>query len=226
MESSLSIVVGAAGGIGAALVDALSATGPVLGLSRQGSPPFDPLDESSISGVFGDIRGPVQRLIITTGMLHDVIQGPEKSWRDLSAAKLSRSFVINSIAPALVIKHAIPLLPRKGRVEIGILSARVGSISDNRAGGWHGYRASKAALNQLVRTISIELARTHPDLICVTLHPGTVDTDMSKPFQGGVNPEKLFTPAYSAQRLLAVLASLQPADSGGHFAWDGSIIPA
>jgi NAD(P)-dependent dehydrogenase (short-subunit alcohol dehydrogenase family) len=226
MESSLSIVVGAAGGIGAALVDALSATGPVLGLSRQGSPSFDPLDEASISGTFGYIRGPVRRLIITTGMLHDVIQGPEKSWRDLSAAKLSRSFAINSIAPALVIKHAIPLLPRKGRVEIGILSARVGSISDNRAGGWHGYRASKAALNQLVRTISIELARTHPDLVCVALHPGTVDTDMSKPFQGGVNPEKLFTPAYSAQRLLAVLASLQPADSGGHFAWDGSIIPA
>ncbi len=224
MDADLSIVAGASGGIGAALVTALSANGPVLGLSRSDPVPFDALDETSISAAFALIDAPVRRLIITTGMLHDVIQGPEKSWRDLDPSKLSRSFAINAIAPALVIKQAIPLFPRRGRVEIAALSARVGSISDNRTGGWHGYRASKAALNQLIKTISIELARSHPELICVALHPGTVDTGMSKPFQRGVAPEKLFTPAHSAQRLLAVLAALQPTDTGGHFAWDGSRI--
>jgi NAD(P)-dependent dehydrogenase (short-subunit alcohol dehydrogenase family) len=226
MEMGLSIVAGASGGIGRALVVQLEQSGPVLALSRQGSPPCDPLNEASISAALARVGTPVTRLIVTTGMLHDVIQGPEKSWRDLDADRLARSFAINAMAPALFIKHCIPLFPRTGRVEVAALSARVGSISDNQTGGWHGYRASKAALNQLIKTISIELARTHPDLVCVALHPGTVDTAMSKPFQRGVAPEKLFTPAFSAARLLEVLATLQPADSGGHFAWNGSVIPA
>jgi NAD(P)-dependent dehydrogenase (short-subunit alcohol dehydrogenase family) len=226
MDMGLNIVAGAAGGIGRALVDLLAQSGRVLALSRQGSPPCDPLNEASISSAFSQIETPVTRLIVTTGMLHDVIQGPEKSWRDLDADALARSFAINSIAPALLIKHCIPLFPRVGRVEVAVLSARVGSISDNRTGGWHGYRASKAALNQLIKTISIELTRTHPELICVALHPGTVDTAMSKLFQRGVAPEKLFTPAHSAACLLDVLAALGPADTGGHFAWDGSAIPA
>jgi NAD(P)-dependent dehydrogenase (short-subunit alcohol dehydrogenase family) len=158
-------------------------------------------------------------------MLHDELQRPERSMRELDADKLARSFLINTIAPALVAKHVLPRLPRDRRAVFAVLGARVGSIGDNRTGGWHGYRASKAALVMLVKTLSIELKRTHPQAICVALHPGTVDTPMSKPFQGNVAPEKLFTPEFSAERLIAVADVLTPADSGGHFAWNGARIP-
>ena len=187
---------------------------------------IDPLDPASVATAVGGIEGPIHRLIITTGMLHDSEQGPEKSWRDLDADRLARSFAINAIAPALVIRALIPLMTRKERAEIAVLSARVGSITDNRSGGWHGYRASKAALNQLIKTLAIELARTHPELVCVALHPGTVDTGMSRPFQGGVAPEKLFAPDFSARAMLGVLSQLTPAQSGLHFAWNGTEIPA
>ena len=137
----------------------------------------------------------------------------------------ARSFAINTIAPAIVAKHLIPKMPRDRRAVFAVLGARVGSIGDNRTGGWHGYRASKAALVMLMKTIAIETARSRPNAIIVTLHPGTVDTDMSKPFQGNVASEKLFTPAFAAEQLLRVINSLTPADSGGHLAWDGVRIP-
>jgi NAD(P)-dependent dehydrogenase (short-subunit alcohol dehydrogenase family) len=144
--------------------------------------------------------------------------------RDLDHASLTRLFAVNAIGPALVAKHFVPLLPREGRGVLAALSARVGSIGDNRLGGWYGYRASKAALNMLVRTLAIELARTRKEAICVTLHPGTVDTGLSKPFQKAVPPERLFTPDRSAAHLLDVLDSLTPAQTGRCFAWDGKEI--
>ena len=141
------------------------------------------------------------------------------------AAGMAELFAVNTIGPALIAKHALPLLRRTSRAVFAALSARVGSIADNRLGGWHSYRASKAALNMLVKNLALELARTHPQALAVTLHPGTVDTALSAPFQRGVVPEKLFTPALSAGALLQVLDGLTPAQSGGLFAWDGAQVP-
>jgi NAD(P)-dependent dehydrogenase (short-subunit alcohol dehydrogenase family) len=139
---------------------------------------------------------------------------------------LLRDYRINTVGPALVMKHFAPLMLREQRAVFAALSARVGSISDNRLGGWHSYRASKAALNMLLRNLAVELGRSHPQAVVAGLHPGTVDTGLSRPFQKGVADGKLFAPAYSAERLLAVLDGLTPADSGGVFAWDGARIPA
>jgi len=219
------VVVGG-GGIGSALVTALNADDrydAVIGLSRATG--FDPLDEASIASAAAKIDRPLDLVIVTTGMLHDAEQGPEKSYRDLDPARLARSFAINAIAPALIAKHFLPLLRRKERSVFVALGARVGSIGDNRTGGWHGYRASKAALVMLMKTLAIETRRTRPETILATLHPGTVDTAMSKPFQRGVSPEKLFTPDVSARHLLSVIEALTTAETGGHFAWDGTRIP-
>lgn len=214
------IVIGASGGIGRALADALAERGPVVRLSRSAGD-LDLTDEGSIDAAAERLRGqgPCTHIIVTAGLLHDSGLAPERSLRDLSADRLARSFAVNAIGPALCLRHFLPLLAPDGR--FAALSARVGSISDNRLGGWYGYRASKAALNQLVRTAAIELARTRPLAVCVTLHPGTVDTPMSRPFQRGVPADQLFTPAHSAERLLAVLDGLTPADSGHCFDWAG-----
>jgi NAD(P)-dependent dehydrogenase (short-subunit alcohol dehydrogenase family) len=214
------------------MVHALGGNGTeVIGLSRSAPDPadrLDLLDEASIAAAAGRVSagGPVDLVLVASGMLHQEGQLPEKSFRDLSADALARSFAINSIGPALTAKHFLPLLPRHGRSVFAALSARVGSISDNQLGGWYGYRASKAALNMLVQTLAIELARTRREALCVALHPGTVNTGLSKPFQRAVAPEKLFTPLYSAERMLAVLATLRPEDNGGCFAWDGLRIPS
>jgi len=138
---------------------------------------------------------------------------------------MERAFRINTIGPALVAKHFLPLLSKDRKAVFAALSARVGSISDNRLGGWHAYRASKAALNMMIRTLSIELARQKPKALCVGLHPGTVDTDLSKPFQARVAKDKLFSPAHSARCLLTVLDGLGPEENGGVFAWDGGRVP-
>ena len=156
-------------------------------------------------------------------MLHDGFQ-PERSWRALDAAHLKRDFEINTVGPALAARAFLPLAPRQGRAVFAALSARVGSIGDNRLGGWHSYRASKAALNMILRTLSVELARTHRDMICVGLHPGTVDTALSQPFQKGVAPDKLFSPDQSATCLLAVIDGLEKEDSGFVFDWKGQRI--
>jgi NAD(P)-dependent dehydrogenase (short-subunit alcohol dehydrogenase family) len=212
------------GGIGAALAKQLRARQPVIQASRALG--LNVTDEASISELCRTLPDDLSLIIITTGMLHDGQQKPEKSWRDIDAAQLARSFAINTIAPALLAKHLLPRLPRNQRAIFAVLSARVGSISDNRSGGWHGYRASKAALNMLIRNFAIEMSRTRPEAVCVGLHPGTVDTEMSRPFQANVSPSKLFSPDQSAAHLISVIDGLTTLQSGLILAWDGSVIPA
>lgn len=224
MPDAIAVVIGANGGIGKAICAALdnsSCVGQVVALSR---PAFDLCDERSIARAAAELPAGELRLVINAaGFLHDTGQRPEKSLRELDPAQLARAFAVNAIGPALLMKHFLPLLPRQGRGVYATLSARVGSISDNRLGGWYGYRASKAALNQLVRTAAIELARTHPEAICVALHPGTVATRLSAPFAR--SGQALLSPADAAHHLLMVLGRLQPTDSGNFFDWRGAPVP-
>jgi NAD(P)-dependent dehydrogenase (short-subunit alcohol dehydrogenase family) len=234
-------VIGATGGIGGALTRALAADPAVLrvfGCSRREARfasakvcwlPIDIEQEASVAAAARTLSaeaGTLQLVIVATGILHDgAAMQPEKSWAALDAARLERSFRINSIGPALVAKHFLPLLSKPRRAAFAALSARVGSIADNRLGGWYGYRASKAALHMLIRTAAVELARRNPMALCVALHPGTVDTGLSKPFQANVSGDRLFSPDEAAARLLSVLDRLVPEDSGQAFAWDGSRLP-
>lgn len=229
MSWSRAAVIGASGSIGAALADALEGCGTeVVRFSRvsAGQNHLDLTDESSIADAAklaaGD--GPLDLVLVATGYLHGEAGGPEKDWRQITGDELSHNFAINATGPALVAKHFLPLLAEDRRAGFAALSARVGSISDNGLGGWYSYRASKAALNMLVRTLSIELARKKPEAFCVGLHPGTVDTRLSEPFQRGVPEGKLFTPDRAAHYLLGVLGELSHEDSGRCFAWDGKEI--
>ncbi|MCM8558520.1 SDR family oxidoreductase [Sphingomicrobium sediminis] len=227
-DFSNAIVIGQ-GGIGGAIADAIEARGGrVTRLGRQTTPPIDFLEPATIEAAASalEAQGPFDAVIIASGILHSDAFGPEKSWRMLDADPLTTTFAINTIGPALVARHFIPLLPRKERFLFAALSARVGSISDNRIGGWYGYRASKAALNQIIRTLAIELGRTHKEGVIAALHPGTVDTKLSEPFQGNVPDKQLFSPEKSANHLLDVLSGLTPEDSGGHFDWAGEPVPA
>lgn len=227
-------VFGASGGIGAALTTLLAAredVAEVHALSRRGGASegkiiahrFDLVDESSIARACAEIGATLDLVIVATGRLVRASgEGPEKSWRALDAAAMAELYAINTIGPALIARHALPLLPRDRPAIFAAISARVGSIGDNRLGGWHSYRASKAALNMLVKNLAIELARSHPQAVAVTLHPGTVNTPLSRPFQRGVPPERLFTPERSAQHLLDVIESLTPARTGQLISWDGT----
>ena len=223
---SAAVIVGASGGIGAALHEALvdeAAHDRIHALSRSGSDPIDITDEASMAAAAERIAaGPAPALVIlATGLLHDGERGPEKSYRDFDPAWLEQVLRVNAIGPALVAKHLLPLMPKQGRTVFAVLSARIGSISDNRLGGWYGYRMAKAALNQLVRTLSIEEKRRNDRSIIVGLHPGTVDTALSKPFQGSVRPGTLFTPDRAASQLLDVIDGLTVTDSGKLFDFEG-----
>lgn len=218
------VVIGATGGIGAALADVLERDGrPVARVGRATRPGLDLLDEGSIAAATEAI-GPGLRLVIdATGFLHDHRFQPEKSLGQIDPAHMAHSFAVNATGPALLMKHFLPLLARDGRSVFATLSARVGSISDNRLGGWYSYRAAKAALNQLMRTAAIELARTRRQAICVALHPGTVDTGLSGPFaKAGLD---LQTPPQAAERLIAVIDALTPEQTGQLFDHLGAQIP-
>ncbi|WP_114520063.1 SDR family NAD(P)-dependent oxidoreductase [Altererythrobacter sp. ZODW24] len=228
-------IFGATGGIGAAMTQRL-ANDPEFSIvhagSRSGNAPshpnvrsfqFELTSEQSIRSTAESFKdSPPDLVVVATGVLTlEDGTGPEKSYRSLDAEAMAEVLTYNTIGPAMVAKHFLPLLPRDRRAVFAALSARVGSISDNKLGGWHSYRASKAALNMLIRNFAIEMGRSHKQAIIAGLHPGTVDTSLSEPFQGNVAEGKLFTPDYSAERLLNVLEGLTPSDSGGSFAWDG-----
>jgi NAD(P)-dependent dehydrogenase (short-subunit alcohol dehydrogenase family) len=228
------VVVGASGAIGGALVRALQADprcGQVNALSRSSEPPLDLLDEASLATAAARLRdpgghdgkgGPLHLLVCATGILQVDGRLPEKRLADLDAATLARAHAVNAIGPALLIKHFHELLPLKERSLLAVLSARVGSIGDNRLGGWYSYRASKAALNMLLRTAAVEVARKRPLAVLAALHPGTVRSGLSAPIIGNAEAS---TPEDAARHLLAVLDAL-PAEgaSGGFHAWDGSAI--
>jgi len=235
------LVVGASRGIGRALADALIARDDVAQVYVAGrtAPAFDtpkavPLaldvgDEDSLARATAIIGAQTARLhlvINTAGILHDgAALQPEKSITRVTAETLTASFRVNAYGPILLAKHLLPLLRHTKPCVFASLSARVGSIQDNRLGGWYAYRAAKAAQNQLLRTFAVELARSNPRACVLALHPGTVDTALSRPFQANVTADKLFTPAVAAARLLTVIADRTPADSGTFWGWDGQPIP-
>ncbi|TYR33243.1 SDR family NAD(P)-dependent oxidoreductase [Mesorhizobium microcysteis] len=225
---NLAVVIGSTGGIGGALFDALEADGTfdaVVGLSRRTTPNINLLDEATIAtaAAFVAERGTPKLIVDATGMLADATAAPEKAMRAIDPDAMARLFAVNAIGPALLMKHFLPLLPREGTALFATLSAKVGSISDNRLGGWYSYRASKAALNQLVCTAAIELGRTHPQAICVAIHPGTVATSLSAPFaKQGLD---VLAPAEAARDMLAGLARLRARDSGGFFDRHGQRLP-
>ena len=233
------VIAGANGGIGSALVNALAndeRAERIWALSRTpvaaDSPRIESIvaditDEASIAAAAKQCaeHGPVDLVIVAAGILHDRKKiRPEKRMRDFDAATMAEVFRINTIAPTLLAKHFLPEMRRDAKSAFAAISARVGSIGDNRLGGWGSYRASKAALNMLIKTLSIEHARTHDEGIVVSLHPGTTDTPLSKPFQRNVPDDKLFSPGFTAERLLQVLDGLGSEDTGGFFAWDGQAI--
>jgi NAD(P)-dependent dehydrogenase (short-subunit alcohol dehydrogenase family) len=232
-------VFGASGGIGSALCEALAerGTGVIHAGSRGGAEPqgasfrpfaFDLTDEASIAAAAAAMRDdPPEWVIVASGVLTLADgTGPERTYKRLDPRTMAEVFALNTIGPALIAKHILPLMPRGKRFVFAALSARVGSIGDNRLGGWHSYRASKAALNMLIRNFALEMARTHPEGVIVGLHPGTVDSGLSQPFQSGLADGQLSAPHQAADNLLAVLGALGPEQSGKVFDYRGDEIPA
>lgn len=225
------IVVGASGGIGGALLDVLRADGrfdPIVAGARSGDPALDITDEASVAR-FAEAalarigQRPLTLVFDATGLLHDDAMTPERALANLDPAVMARAFAVNAIGPALLLKHIAPHLARDGKATFATLSAKVGSIGDNRLGGWYAYRASKAALNQIVRTAAIELRRRRPHALCVSLHPGTVDTRLTAPFaKTGL---AVTTPDIAAARLLGVLDGLAADATGGFYDYRGAPLP-
>ncbi|KAF0676663.1 SDR family NAD(P)-dependent oxidoreductase [Profundibacterium mesophilum] len=220
------LVIGASGGIGAALANALADPAGGAGsrfevtrLSRR-EDGFEITDPRSVSRHLNALEGPYAAIFIATGRLAATGARPEKSLGAIDADAMTALFAVNAVGPALVLARLAPLLPRSERAVIGVLSARVGSIGDNRLGGWHSYRASKAALNQVIRGAAIELRRQRPGAILAALHPGTVETS----FTADYTRDKL-APEEAARRLLAVCAGLRPEQTGGFFDHRGEVVP-
>ncbi len=225
----LAVVIGASGGIGRAIADRLesgSSFANVLRLSRSGDPSLDLTDEQTIIRAAADIKStglPLQLVFNAAGVLHDGDLVPEKTFRDIDPTHLQRCFAVNATGPMLLMKHLLPLLSADGKSVFATLSAKVGSIGDNSLGGWYAYRASKAALNQFVKTAAIELRRRRPQSVCVALHPGTVDTGLSSPFsKSGLDVQ---TPDTAAHDLLAAIEACTPEQSGGFFDRFGQPLP-
>ena len=229
------LIVGASGAIGGALVRALSERVDVEKIYAASVSPCAFNDERiTVCNMVDYTEHAVTLLaeqipvldtvIVATGILHYGQVMPEKSLKDVKAEQLAYVYHANAIFPTLVAKHMLSKFTPKKRCLMGCLSARVGSISDNGLGGWYAYRASKSALNMLIKNIAIEHGRFYPEHIVVGLHPGTVDSALSKPFYGNIPKEKLFTPDLAADQLLAVMSDLEPHDSGKCFAWDAKEI--
>lgn len=230
-------VFGAGGGLGRAFVQALAddpsvatvhavSRGQVDAGDRITAHVCDPADDAALARTVGRIAetGPIHLAIIAIGILHDDAIAPEKTWKQIDTDAMRRVYEINTVLPTAIAKHVLPVLAKNRKSALAALSARVGSIDDNRLGGWVSYRASKAALNMVIRTLSIELKRTNPDAMFIGLHPGTVDTGLSKPFQKGVPDGKLFTAQHSVERMLEVMDGRDANDSGSVFAYDNQKI--
>lgn len=235
------VVVGATGGIGSALMRQLASCTEVVniyGLSR--SPPnsfhpkvswlpIDLLDEKTIIKATDEVAKREHRLhliIVATGILQDEpINTPEKSLKMVTPSSLGRTFHINTHGPTLIAKHFFPLLTKQRKTAFAALSARVGSIQDNILGGWYSYRASKAALNMMIKTASIELRRSHPKSLCISLHPGTVATPLSHPYLKNVDPQSILSANTSARSMLCTLDQLIPHNTGFLWSWDGKLLP-
>jgi NAD(P)-dependent dehydrogenase (short-subunit alcohol dehydrogenase family) len=215
------LIIGASGGIGAALSRALAARGAeVTGLSRS-THGLDVTDQASVDRVLGALDGPFDLILVASGILAPEGTAPEKTLDAIDATVMARTFAVNAIGPALVLRHAPRLLPREERSVAAVLTARVGSIGDNRMGGWYSYRASKAAANQIVHGAAIEIGRKRKEAIVVALHPGTVAT----PFTAGYPGHEKVTPDAAAANLLRVIDGLTPAQSGGFLDWAGAEVP-
>lgn len=216
MENAL--VIGASGGIGTALCTHLAERGvSVTGLSRSVDG-FDLRVPGGVDAKLSGLSGPYDLILVASGALEIDGAGPEKSVRSIEPDAMMAQFAVNSVGPALVLRHAPRLLPRDRRAVCAVLSARVGSIGDNRLGGWISYRAAKAAVNQIVRTTAIELARSHPHTVCVSLHPGTVETEFTRKYLGR---HPAVSPQEAAGNLLRVIDGLHPEQTGGFFDWAG-----
>jgi NAD(P)-dependent dehydrogenase (short-subunit alcohol dehydrogenase family) len=216
------LIIGASGGIGSALAATLTARGDQVTALSRSAQGLDVTDEASIARVLGGLTGPYDLILVATGALELGTQKPEKSLRQVAPDALAAQFALNAIGPVLVLKHALRLMPKDRPARFAALSARVGSIGDNALGGWYGYRAAKAALNQLVHTAAIEVARSHPQAVVVTLHPGTVDTRLTEGYRGG---HAATPPAEAARNLLRVLEGLTAAETAGFYDWQGERVP-
>ncbi len=220
------VVIGASGAIGAALVAQLQADpacASVLGLHRRSVPAIDFDADGSVAAAAAAVAGagPFHLVINAAGLLHTAQFMPEKKLADLNEAQLLATLRANTVGPALLLRHFVPLLDAQRGVLV-MLSAKVGSIEDNRLGGWYSYRASKAALNMLLKTAAIECQRGRPQAVLVALHPGTVSSALSKPFRGA----EISRPAdQAAAELLALIDRLTPADTGRFIAYDGAPLP-
>ena len=214
MEKAL--IIGSSGGIGGAIASALATRGvDVSGLSRSGDG-LDVTDEASVAHHLGALSGPFDLIFVASGGLGQ----PEKSIKALASAGMADQFALNAMGPMLVLKHALRLMPRDRRAVFAALSARVGSIGDNALGGWYSYRAAKAALNQMLHTAAIEIARTHRQAIVVALHPGTVETRFTEGYGHDKQP-----PDQAAAHLVSVIDGLSPSDTGGFFDHKGVTVP-
>ncbi|MEC8461318.1 MAG: SDR family NAD(P)-dependent oxidoreductase [Pseudomonadota bacterium] len=231
------VIIGRSGGIAGALAkiisETMSADSCIHSFSRhQPSTVYpgerihllDDYEESSLNKVVDRLPETIHQVWVATGMLSNPDVTPEKALKQITAEQLQRSFVANAVVPALMAKIFIPKLARRVPSLFACLSARVGSISDNRLGGWYSYRASKAALNMIIKSAAIETARTHPEAIIVGFHPGTVATSLSQAYLKTLDPSHVFSPDQAAHHLLNVSRSLTPQQSGRFFAWDGQEI--
>lgn len=219
------LVIGASGALGAAFCELLNEDprcSVVRELGRNSAPGLDLEKPDSIASAAAELaeEAPYQLILHAAGLLHREDIKPEKSYTSIEADALQAIFQVNTLGPALVLRHFLPLLDPRGAM--AVLSAKVGSIGDNRLGGWYAYRASKAALNMLIKTAGIELARTRPQTRLLSLHPGTVISGLSQPFNGAsaARPASL-----AARELLSLIDRLAPADSGNFFAYNGERLP-
>ncbi|RGP38844.1 SDR family NAD(P)-dependent oxidoreductase [Pseudotabrizicola alkalilacus] len=216
------LVVGASGGIGRAVADRLEGQGAAVTRLSRREDGLDLTDAPGLARLMGALEGVYDQILVTTGALELNGVPPEKSLRSLDPAVMAAQFALNATGPALVLQHSLRLLPKDRPARFAVLSARVGSIGDNALGGWYSYRAAKAALNQLIHTAAIEIARSHPQAVVVCLHPGTVQTPLTAKYAGS---HPAVSPDQAADHLLAVLEGLTPADSGGFFDWQGKPVP-